>query len=85
LSSQGHLELTDFLSSKSIIPSNYLAKYGGILPRGNMPHFQELDKSLDFTQLLLMRHTAELPFLPLDMRAFSFRPAFFSNRGYYEP
>jgi len=49
-----------------------------------MTHFQGLDKPLDFTQLLLMRQTAKLPFL-LDMRAFSFRPAFFSSRGYYEP
>jgi hypothetical protein len=57
--------------------SNYLANYGGKLPRGNMTHFQGLGKPLNFVQLLLMRHTAELSFLPLDMRAFSIRPAFF--------
>jgi len=47
-----------------------------------MTHFQELDKPLNFTQLLLMRHTTGLSFLPLNMRAFSTWPAFFSNRGY---
>jgi len=40
--------------------SNYLAKYGGILPRGNMTHFQESDKPLNFAQLLLMRQAAGL-------------------------
>jgi hypothetical protein len=62
-------ELTDFLPSKSNILSNYLAKIGDILSRGNMTHFQGSNKHLDFTQLLLMRHAAELHFLPLDMRA----------------
>ena len=85
MSAQEYLELTDFLASKTIKTSNYLAKYGGKLPRGNMTHFQGLDKPLDFTQLLLMRQTTELSFLPLDMRAFSIWPAFFSNRGYDEP
>jgi hypothetical protein len=62
---------------QTVKSSNFLAKYGGILSRGNMTHFQGSDKPLDFTQLLLMRQTAKLPFLPLDMRAFCLRPAFF--------
>ncbi len=78
MSAQGFLELTTFVPSKSVLLSNYLAKYGGILSRGNMTHFQGPEKPLDFTQLLLMRQTAELSFLPLDMRAFSFGPHFFT-------
>jgi hypothetical protein len=55
LSAEEYLELTDFLASKTISFSNCLAKYSGILPRGDMTHFQRQDKPIDFTQLLLMR------------------------------
>jgi hypothetical protein len=41
------------MPDKTIEYSKYNANFSGILPRGNMPHFQKIIKSLDFAQLIV--------------------------------
>lgn len=62
---------------KPIVHSTCHAKYGGILPRVNMPHFHYLIKPLDFylTGRCFMRHP--LVILPLDSAGCTFGPHFF--------
>jgi hypothetical protein len=72
------LMLEEFMPGKSIIISTNNAKYSGILPRVDMPHFQYVIKSLDFYSTCgCALNNISLTILPLDSADCNVGPHFF--------